>query len=150
MRKISLFLLIFGLIAVGCDSNDDDPSDAELFVGDWALSSLTDAEGAVALELYTAVSVSFDSDDSFSLDLEGGEGVPDLAISGNFVVTEADGEIRLNAVIPNVGSIPLTFTYEFDGDDSVDLIAGPQTTAALNSVLGLELTSPVTFSVTRI
>lgn len=151
MRKISLFLLIFGLIAVGCDSNDNDEeaslTDAELFEGEWILTSLTDDDGPVELIDYVAVEATFLSDDSFSLFLEGGEGVDDLPLSGTWSLSESTGTMTLNASVPGVPTeIPLTFDYEIDGDNR-KLIAGPQTTAALNGVLELALAAPVTFTI---
>lgn len=149
MRKISLFLLIFGLIAIGCDSNDDDvvETDAERFEGTWELSSLDDAEGPVELVDYTAVGVSFNTDESFSLDLTAPEGGTDLTLTGTWSVSETAETITLNTTVPGSPvSLPLLFEYNFV-DDDVQLIAGPQTTAALNGVLGLALTAPVTFTV---
>lgn len=150
MRKISLFLLIFGLIAVGCDSNDDgdaDLTDAEQFEGVWVLASLTADGEPVQLEDYTAVEATFNSDDSFTLFLEGGEGFDDLTLSGTWSLNESTGVMTLNASVPGLPtSIPLAFDYEIDGDNR-RLIAGPQTTAALNGVLGTTLTAPVVFTV---
>lgn len=155
MRKISLFLLIFGLFAVGCDSNDngdDDASDAERLEGSWAMTGVTDAEGDQSesfAENFNSVVVTFNSDDSFSLAVDAAGDGTDLTISGTYSVTETTDGLTLNATVPGVGTIPLAFTYEFVGDD-VELTAGAQTIAALNGVLDTALIAPVTFTVSPV
>lgn len=153
MRKISLFLLIFGLIAIGCDSNDDgddDPSDAERFVGTWSLNDVSDAEGDVNLEAnFNSIAATFNADDTFSIAIDAVEGGTDLNLTGTWTLVEASETLTLNATVPGIGSIPLTFNYEFSGENIL-LTAGPQTTAALNGVLALDppLVSPVVFTTT--
>jgi hypothetical protein len=151
MRKISLLLLIFGLIATGCDSNDnggDGMSDAEAFVGTWGLNQVSDADGEVDLASnFNSIAVTFTISDSFSLVIDAVESGSDLMLNGTYTVEESTNTITLDATIPNVGTIPLIFTYEFDGDN-VLLTSGAQTTAALNGVLQLEspLVAPVVFT----
>ena len=155
MRKISLFLLIFGLIAIGCDSNDngdDDVPDKEQFVGSWVMTGVVDNTGDQSLsfsENFNSVVVTFNSDDTFSLAVDAVNNDNDLTLTGTFTVSESTDGVTLNATVPGVGSIPLSFTYDFVGDD-VTLTAGAQTTAALNGVLNQSLVAPVVFTVSPV
>jgi hypothetical protein len=151
MRKLSnvLAVLLIGLIGVGCDSNSD-PSDADAFVGTWALSDVTDANGSALAAFgaaFSSVVLTNNADNSFVLTVTPREGDV-LQIPGTYSINEGTSGFTLNA---NLGgtTAPLAFTYNYVSDDSVTLQAGATTSVLLNSLFGTTLTAPATITITR-
>ena len=128
MRKLrlSVLALLLAVVAVGCDSTDNDESDAELFVGTWALTSISDATGnqtAGFANLANSLTVDLNADNSFSLlvDYKEDSGRPDLPLAGTYTVDE--GGRTLTLTIPATQQ-SLPFGYDFRTEDEVVLEAG--------------------------
>ena len=124
MRKVPVFVLalLFGLTAIGCDSAEDDPSDAEIFVGTWNLVSLIDDEAdktAVFAQIANSFRTTLGSDNNFTVvvDYKDELGIEDLTIPGTYSVLEDDKRFIL---APPVGpNVP--FLYEILSDTRIRL-----------------------------
>lgn len=151
MRKLSSLLLVvlLGVFSVGCDSSDD-ASDAEAFVGVWALTNVEDADGS-QLEAFgsafSSVVLTNSADNSFTLNVTPRQGSA-MSIPGTYVINESTNSFTLNA---NLGgsTAPLAFTYNFVSDTVVTLQAGASTAVLLNSLFGTSLEAPATITITR-
>ena len=121
---LSILALLVFLVA-GCDSNDDDPSDAERFVGTWTSTGISDSNGDQSAELValvnslTAVFQAGDEDPAFliTVDYKDDSGREDLMLPGTYEVD--DGPRTLTLTIPTGASLP--FTYAFQSDIQVNL-----------------------------
>lgn len=126
MRKLPVFVfaLLFGLTSIGCDSAEDDPTDAELFVGTWNLVSLTDAEGDKTAG-FAAIANSFraelDSDNTavITVDYKAETGLENRVIPGTYNVVEAEKAFILTP--PAGPSVP--FDYEILSESRIRLSA---------------------------
>lgn len=126
MRKLPVFVLalLIAVAAVGCDSNEDDASDAELFVGTWVLTSISDDTGDQTdgfAGLANALTVDLEDGGSFTLVLDYREdsGRQDLVLQGNYEV-DADAN-SLELTLPTTQTLP--FEYDFENENEVDLTA---------------------------
>lgn len=123
-RVLSILTLLVFLVA-GCDSNDDDPSDAERFVGTWLATGIRDSNGDQSAELValvnslTAVFQAGDETPVFliTVDYKDDSGREDLMLGGTYEVDEGARTIALT--IPTGASLP--FTYAFQSDTQVNL-----------------------------
>ncbi len=123
-RTLSIVALLAFLV-VGCDSNDDGPSDAERFVGTWTATGIRDANGDQSGEFValvnslTAVFQAGDEDPAFLLTVDYKEesGREDLSLGGTYAVD--DGARTLTLTIPSGANLP--FNYAFQNDTRVNL-----------------------------
>jgi len=159
MRKITNLLLIalLAFAGVGCDSNDDKNNDADLFVGTWALTGVSDDDG----DALAAFATNFDSivlanaeAGTFTLTVNPKVG-DDIVLDGTYTVRSSDKSFTLYATIELVpGSpqtIPLGFTYEFDGDDKIMLTTVGGTATLLNTLFdGVDLVGEAVITVSRV
>lgn len=124
-RRILPILALLAFLVAGCDSNDDDPSDAERFVGTWVAAGITDSNGDQSAELValvnslTAVFQAGDEDPAFSItvDYKDDAGREDVTLNGTYTVD--DGPRTLTLTTPMGASLP--FTYAFQSDTQVSL-----------------------------
>lgn len=140
MRKLlfSALTLLLIFTAIGCDSNNDEESDADVFVGNWALVEIGDASGDLTNSFFAGVddlTASFTSDNDFALAVDYnavGEaaGNTDLALDGTYTVSESANTISLN--VTAVG-ITLPLSYNIVNNDRIEL-SGPA--AAINPLFG--------------
>ena len=151
MRKLShlLLVLLIGVVGVGCDSNDD-ASDAEAFVGVWALTNVEDVDGSQLEafgQAFTSVVLTNSADNSFVLAVTPRQGNAQQ-IPGTYVINETTNSFTLNA---NLGgsTAPLAFTYDFVSDNVVTLTAGATTAVLLNTLFGTSLEAPAVITITR-
>ncbi len=118
--SITSLLVAPALLAVGCDSNDEGPTDAERFVGTWTAIAITDSNGdqsAAFAELVTSMTVVFqagDEDPAFSLTVDYTEASEreDLLLPGTYAVD--DGPRSLTLTIVSGASLPFTYAFEND------------------------------------
>ncbi len=147
MRKLSnlLLVLLIGVIGVGCDS-DSSQTDAEAFVGVWALTGVSDAEGdalAAFGQAFSSVVITNSADNSFTLVANPRDGSP-ITVPGTFSVNESTNTYTLNTP-----QAPLAFTYSYTSDNVVELQAGATTSVLLNATFGTSLVAPATITITR-
>ncbi|MDX1487849.1 MAG: hypothetical protein R3268_06600 [Acidiferrobacterales bacterium] len=140
--------------AVGCDSNDDDQSDAELFIGSWNAVGVSDGTGDQTAGFASSVSqfrVTFKSNDTYDLSVAFTDERSPIQFSGApYTVTESSNSINL--IIPAaVAGTQLTFpfTYNFENDDRVALTLGSSALPFLNVLFGTTYVNPVTVTVAR-
>lgn len=125
-RTLFFSLLALALLTttVGCDSNDDDSSDADVFAGNWVVVGISDDEGDKTAgfgQLVDAATVNFTEGGSFTLDVdynaaaEAG-GVSDVTLSGTYVVDEGANTLSLN-----VGQLALVFDYAIQNNDRIQV-----------------------------
>lgn len=138
MRKHSAFCLalLLAVVSVGCDSADDDPSHAEIFIGTWTLVGLED-DGGDKLSQFGQIANSFEAtlepDNDFVIDVDYKEelGFEDLTIPGTYSVNEDDRNLVLT--VSGVGAP--AFAYEIENDDRIELSANA---AIVNTLFGSE------------
>jgi hypothetical protein len=154
MRKISGLLLALLLVvtSVGCDSNND-PSDAETFVGTWALTGVSDSNGDATAAFaagFSSVVLTNATDGSFTMrvSFSAANGGQVLTIPGTYVVNEGAKGLVLNAVVGG-NPAPLAFTYSISNDNVVVLTAGATTSVLLNTLFGTSLEAPANITITR-
>lgn len=134
MRKLPVFLLalLVALTAVGCDSDEDDTSDAELFVGTWTLVSLSDAQGdktAAFGQIANGLTADLNSDNSFliSVDYKEDSGIEDLTIPGTY---EVEAGSKTFVITPPTGqNVP--FSYDIENESRIALSAAADFVNAL-------------------
>jgi hypothetical protein len=147
MRKLSslLLILLIGVIGVGCDS-DNSQSDAEAFVGVWALTGVSDAGGdalAAFGAAFSSVTLDNGADGSFTLVATPRQGTA-VTVPGTYSVNESTNTFTLTTP-----QAPLAFTYTYTSDNVVELQAGATTSVLLNSLFGTSLEAPSTITITR-
>lgn len=147
MRKLSnlLLVLLIGVIGVGCDSGNDQ-SDAEAFVGVWALTGVSDAQGdalAAFGQAFSSVVLTNNADNSFTLVANPREGSA-ITVPGTYSVNESTNTFTLTTP-----QAPLAFTYSYTSDNVVELQAGATTSVLVNSLFGTSLEAPATITITR-
>ena len=125
MRRLPVFILalLVGLSTIGCDSNEDDPSDAELFVGIWGLVSISDGGGDKTPLLQAAANslvAQLNSNNTFSVIIDYKEQA-DLNLGGAYTVDEGAKQLILT-----VGPQSPAFSYSFTNDNQVTLSAPSQ------------------------
>jgi hypothetical protein len=124
-RKILPIVALLAFLVVGCDSNDDGPSDAERFVGTWLATGIRDGNGDQSAELValvnslTAVFQAGDDNPAFliTVDYKDDSGREDLTLGGTYAVD--DGPRTLTLTIPSGASLP--FNYAFQSDTQANL-----------------------------
>ncbi len=123
MRKSSVFLLVllFALTSIGCDSTeDDDPSDAEIFVGTWTLVGLSDDEGD-KLALFGQVANGFTAtlrgDNTFHVLVDYIQ-QDDLEIAGTYTVNE-----DATTLVLSIGTQNPAFDYQIENENRIVLFA---------------------------
>ncbi len=152
LRKLTLFVLLIGFVAVtaGCDSNDDD--DASVVVGAWGLGGLSDASGdrtAGFAEGFNSVVITFNGDNSMSLAIDSKTDALDQTISGTYTTNESAGSLSASLTVGG-NSLPLTFNYEEVNSNSLRLTATGNTSVLLGSVFQTSLADPVVITVVRV
>ncbi len=147
--RAALALSVVALLMTvsACDS-DEDLTDAELVVGAWDLSALSDGAGnqlATFAMNYTSFTGTFESNGNVTIVLISADADPDVNISGTYAVDEAMGSIGITT---NVGGtlITIPFSYSFTDDDTLVL----NTSALLlGQVLQTSLTGNASVTLTR-
>lgn len=154
MRKLSSLLLIalLALVGIGCDSDDDEGSDAELFVGTWALTGVSDDDGD-AMEAFAtnfeSIVLANDADGSFTLTVNPVVG-DNIVLPGTYTVSESNSRLTLTVTTP-LGPANLNFTYAFNGDDEVELTSDTTTALLLNTLFeGVDLVGQAVITVSRV
>ena len=134
MRKLPVFVvaLLLGLASIGCDSNEDDLTDAEILLGTWTLVQLTDDEGdktAAFAQLANSFEATLNNDDTYEInvDYKAETGRDPLVILGTYEVKEGDKTLEIST--PLGQDIP--FLYDIEEEDRVQLAANAQFINAL-------------------
>lgn len=144
--------LAVGVVALlmtvsACDS-DEDLTDAELVVGAWDLSALSDGNGdqiATFNQNYTSFTGTFETNGDVAIDLISADADPDVNITGTYTVDEALGSIGITTSVGGT-LVTLPFTYSFTNDDTLVL----NTSALLLSqVLQTSLTGSASVTLSR-
>lgn len=130
MRKVSVVFVaaLFALTSMGCDSNEDELSDAEIFVGTWTLVGLSDDEGdklAVFQQVANGFTATLNSDNTFHV-LVDYANQDDLELQGTYTVTEATRTL----VLSTAGLNP-PFDYEIENENRIILSANAAIVNAL-------------------
>lgn len=140
MRKLSVLLLgvLVALTSIGCDSNEDDLSDAEIFIGTWTLVGLSDDEGdklALFGQVANGFTATLNSDNTFHV-LVDYIAEDDLEIDGTYTVTEG-----VRTLVLSTAGLNPPFDYEIENENRIVLSANAaivnalfQTTAYVGTV----------------
>jgi len=159
MRKLFPFLMIFGLLVLtACDSDsgsDDTSSDADVFVGAWALSGFSTGGQditSVVGQQYSTFAITFDNNDGVELTVVN-VATPNepTVIAGTYSVNEAASTISMNVSVSGQAA-SLSFTYSIANNNQVSLTASPTTTLLIASplLLNTQLADPVVITVSRV
>ena len=124
-RRTFSIVALLAFLVVGCDSNDDGPSDAERFVGTWTATGIRDSNGDQSGEFValvnslTAVFQAGDEDPAFliTVDYKDDSGREDVTLGGTYAVD--DGARTLTLTIPSGANVP--FNYVFQSDTQANL-----------------------------
>ena len=128
IRKLFFSILTVALlfVATGCDSNDDDDSDADVFVGTWTVQSIADDEGDKTAIFGAGVQsfvATLNADGSYTILVDynaaaESQGAVDRNLAGNYTVTESANSVVLS--VTSLGaSIPLT--YDIQNNNTIAL-----------------------------
>lgn len=152
MRKLTsiLLLALIAIVGIGCDSNSDETTDTDRFIGSWALTGASDSTGDQSVAFGTAFSsvvLTNVSDGTFAIAVTPRQGAA-TTISGTFTIVEASKTITLRAAVGGQ-TIPLNFTYSFTSDTVVSLKSDTTTAVLLNSLFGTTLEGQVTITITK-
>jgi len=126
MRKLSVFLLavFVALTSIGCDSNEDDASDAEIFIGTWTVVEVHDEEGdktSIFDEGINNFSATLNADNEYSLIVDFVDPErEDIPLNGTYTIEADSDDLLLNANLGS-GSLPLHFRYEIESENEIEL-----------------------------
>lgn len=154
MRKLSVYILLFGLMLVGvaCDnSGNNDPSDGDAFIGSWSLGGVNDAQGdrtAAFVEGFNSVIIGFQRDGGFTLNVDAVVDAGDANYSGEYGIVESNTTVSVS-IVANGTSLPLTFSYNIVNDKQIKLTASGTTSALLASLFSTSFTAPVTITLVK-
>ena len=124
-------LLVFVLLLLGwtsgCDSNNDDgPSDAEIFVGEWGVARITDGDGdqtQAFLSLVDSFLTSLRADGTFDITIDYNDAANaarqnDIDASGTYTVNESNNTLTLTAA---ANPVPLLLSYTIENNDRITM-----------------------------
>ena len=145
-------LLLLGWTA-GCDSSDDGndgPSDAEIFVGEWGLTRITDGDGdqtQAFLDLIVSFLTSLRADGTFDItidynDAANAAGQNDIDVSGTYTINESNNTLTLTAA--NAVALPLSYTIENNDRITISGVA-----FLINLAFGTDYTGTIALTIAR-
>lgn len=128
VRKLFFSILTVALlfVATGCDSNDDDDSDADVFVGTWTVQSISDDEGDKTAIFNAGVEsflATLDEDGSYSIVVDynaaaEAQGSVDRSLAGDYTVSESANRVTLT--VPALGA-SLQLGYDIQNNNTIAL-----------------------------
>lgn len=154
MRKLPVFLLALfvSLTSIGCDSNeDDDPTDAEIFIGTWTVVEVHDSEGdktSLFEEGINNFSATLNSDNNFSLivDFLDPERT-DIPLTGTYSIEP--GDVLILRANLGAGELPLPFQYDIESENRIDLSISETFVEAIFGTEPETYVGDVTFTIER-
>lgn len=147
LTLLPIFVLLFGVTA--CDSNDNNATDSELFLGSWVVDETTDGSGTVDLAAFTDTFFTFADSGTATIRAVGVDPANTVELTGSYAVNEATNSVTVSIAITGLGTVPLTATYSFNGNDTVTLTIGASTAALLGPLFGTQFDGAVTLTLTR-
>ena len=143
-------LLLLGWTS-GCDSNNDDgPSDAEIFVGEWGVARITDADGdqtQAFLSLVDSFLTSLRADGTFDIIIDYNDAANaarqnDIDVSGTYTVNASNNTLTLTAA----GAVALPLSYTIENNDRITISGNA---FLLNLAFGTNYTGTVALTIAR-
>ena len=151
MGMLSVFVLLLLGWTSGCDSNNDDgPSDAEIFVGEWGVARITDADGdqtQAFLGLVDSFLTSLRADGTFDITIDYNDAAnaarqSDIDVSGTYTVNESNNTLTLTAA--TAVALPLSYTIENNDRITISGVA-----FLINLAFGTDYTGTVALTIAR-
>jgi len=155
MRKCVVYMVVLLLLGwtAGCDSSDDGndgPSDAEIFVGEWGLTRITDGNGdqtQAFLDLIVSFLTSLRADGTFDItidynDAANAAGQNDIDVSGTYTINESNDTLTLTAA--NAVALPLSYTIENNDRITISGVA-----FLINLAFGTNYTGTIALTIAR-
>ncbi len=155
MRKCVVYMVVLLLLGwtAGCDSSDDGndgPSDAEIFVGEWGLTRITDGNGdqtQAFLDLIVSFLTSLRADGTFDItidynDAANAAGQNDIDVSGTYTINESNNTLTLTAA--NAVALPLSYTIENNDRITISGVA-----FLINLAFGTNYTGTIALTIAR-
>lgn len=137
MRRLSKYAAVLLLAALlpACDSNEDPPTEAELFVGTWRLVRVEDAAGdkTSAVRALGELTVTFEADGSYALVFDFVEG-DDRRQDNVYFLNQVDDLLTLTATAVGV-TLNVPVTYAFRGEDEIVLTIASEYAIIINAAL---------------
>lgn len=144
---LPLAALLFGVTA--CDSNDEDATDSDLFVGSWVVDETMDGSGSVDLPAFSDTFFDFSDSGTATIRAIGIDPANSVQLSGSYAVNEGSRAITVSITIEGLGTVPLSANYAFNGNDEVSLTIAPATAALLGPLFGTTFDGSVTLTLLR-
>jgi hypothetical protein len=144
---LPLVILLFGVTA--CDSSDDSQTDADRFIGTWVVDETMDDSGSVDLPAFSETRFNFADTGTATITAVGIDPNPTVQLSGSYAVSEATNTVTLSITITGLGTVPLSATYSFSGDDDVTLTIGSSTAALLGPLFGTQFSGSVILTLVK-
>lgn len=151
MGILSVFVLLLLGWTSGCDSNNDDgPSDAEIFVGEWGVARITDGDGdqtQAFLSLVDSFLTSLRADGTFDIIIDYNDAANaarqnDIDVSGTYTVNESNNTLTLTAA--TAVALPLSYTIENNDRITISGVA-----FLINLAFGTDYTGTVALTIAR-
>jgi len=153
MRKLPVFLLALfvALTSIGCDSSEDDPTDAEIFIGTWTVVEVRDSEGdktSVFDEGVNNFSATLNSDNTYSLivDFLDPERT-DIPLTGTYTIEP--GDVLILRANLGAGELLLPFQYDIESENRIDLSISESFVEAIFGTEEGTYVGDVTFRIAR-
>jgi hypothetical protein len=153
MRKLPVFLLALfvALTSIGCDSNEDDPTDAEIFIGTWTVVEVRDSEGdktSVFDEGVNNFSATLNSDNTYSLivDFLDPERT-DIPLTGTYTIEP--GDVLILRANLGAGELLLPFQYDIESENRINLSISESFVEAIFGTEEGTYVGDVTFRIAR-
>ncbi len=145
------FALLFGVTACDSDDNDEDLTDSEVFVGTWAVTSVSDTNGPADLQSdFNSIVARFNASGDGSITVDAVDDADDAMVDFTYSVNETADTIVLNISVPGVGTIPLSMGYSItNNEDTVTFTINQQNAVLINSLFGTALEGAVNMTVSR-
>jgi hypothetical protein len=150
MRRLPVFVLalLFGLTALGCDSNeDDDLTEAEILVGEWTVTAVSDNEGdktSVFTQGVESFSANLTAAGTYNVLVVFTDERPDVPLAGTYTLNEG-----ANSLVLIAGPLQLPFTYDIVSEDEIDLTTQDAFVEALFGTAPETYVGNVTFTIER-
>lgn len=141
---------------VGCDSDDDDETtDADLFIGTWAATGVVDAEGnqtASFAQDVNSFTVTFVNNTEYDLNVDFADDRTDISVDNStYSVSEANSTLSLtipSPPAPQAINLPLGYTFS-DNNDTVTLRVEGGLLQIVNTLFGADYTGFVEITLER-
>lgn len=140
--KTKLFLLpLLALLFAACDSNDEDPSNREILIGNHTAVAIADNTGdqtAAFQQIVQAFNVGINQNNTYTLGIDynaaaEAAGRTDVNLAGTYTLNETAKTFTMMVPVSATATVPVTFNYEILASNRVRFTTNAN---LFNSILG--------------